>query len=486
MSRTAKFFYCVSMFTLFSSQAFSLPADWKGGVGFGSSYLNNYTMSKDISQVAARDSQAINFTPDKNKNASYQDYVLKLSPSIIVNDSATFFAELSTNYDHGGIWGEDSGQRMKPALGNTFYFMNTSMGNVPLSVRKFYVELYADTATFVIGRQASHWGLGAVYNSGEKFWDQYATIRDGVAAKFKIGNFNATPYWYRISQGAVLTKGPKVQEMGFSILYDNVARDMSFGVLYSQKDLNTSSNFMTADISVANTGARALSGSNVKVTDLFLKKSFKRFNVGIEVPLVSGSLNNVLAADTLTTYKANAVLVETNYSFGDTWLMGLDGGIVSGDNGNASNFDAMYLNPNFQIANLLFHYNMNAISDAADNIHDNSITNTKYLKLRGKYVADKWTFDGAAIYALASEVARANQECFNHTSNARFNAKFDQSDKLGVELDGGFKYQWNSNVDVSGNAGYLFAGNYFAFNNTATPINLVNPWTVQLRTAIVF
>jgi hypothetical protein len=263
---------------------------------------------------------------------------------------------------------------------------------------------------------------------------------------------------------------------------------MAFGILYNKKQTTQTNSFQTTVGTGATgdqTAVQSLGATDVKMTDLYFRKAFGDFNFAIEVPILSGEIGNVYTAS--TKYKAQAMVLEANYKATNSWSFGFMAGKVNGDDGNASSFEAMYLNPNYQIANLLFRFNPRGISDSANNnVYDSYINNATYAKFSAHYLTEKWKWDMAAIWAKADQVAKAGQTAFNHARNESFSSNFDQEDDLGLELDTGFEYRWNSEITIGGSVGYLFTGEYFGYTNTATPNAVDNTYILQLRTAITF
>lgn len=478
----------ILLLCLITPSVFALPIDWHGVLGFDTTSLSSYRRI-DTSSFAGNTAgtQEIELPNGNAVSGSWQSYIFRLQPNIVVNDSASVKAELSSGYARGGFAGDNSQLSQQSGLANQLYPLNFSAGNDSLVVNQLYAELYSDTATYVLGRHTQHFGLGAVVNSGEGTWDRFSYLRDGVTIKIKLGNFNVEPYWTRVSQGNTLTKGTRVKDYGVSLIYDSVERDMAFGILYNKKQTTSASTAYqtTVDSAGSTTGTTPLGATDVKMTDLYFRKAFGKFNVGIEVPILSGEVGSVFSS--ATPYKAKAIILETNFNLSDSWNFGFDGGQVNGDDGSQSSFDAMYLNPNYQVANLLFRYNLRGIADSSNyNVYDSYINNATYYRLRAQYKTEKWKWDMAVIYATADQVAKAGKSSYNHLRNETFTANFDQADDLGMEFDTGFEYKWNSEVTINGNFGYLLTGDYFGYTNTATKNPVQDSYILQLQTAISF
>ena len=168
------------------------------------------------------------------------------------------------------------------------------------------------------------------------------------------------------------------------------------------------------------------------------------------------------------------------------WDIGINAGQISGDKGNSGKFEATYLHPNYQIADLMFRYHWPSFNEGTKNVFDSSITNARYAKFYGNYKTDKWTWKGAFIFANALETAKAGGRSYHHEENYAFDSNEKQSNDLGYELDFGFDYRWNPNVMISGYYGYWFVGDYYEFTNSADKLGLTNVHGGGLRATLEF
>lgn len=468
----------------------ALPIDWHGVFGVDTTLIDSYrrvkstTANKPISTNLG--SQEIDLASGTDK-ASFQSYLFRLNPHLIVNDSASFKAEFTSGYGRGGFLGDDRAVESSSSngFGNALYVQNKSSGTNDLVINKVFMELYSDTATYVVGRHSSHWGLGALVNGGDETWDRHTYTRDGVTAKIKIGNFQIEPYWAKIDSAQTLSRKTKVSEIGAGLLYDNVDRDIAFGILYSKKK-NKPGN-TTADTTTSSSASYALGETKITITDIYFKKLFGNLVFEAEVPIISGELGDVYGASQNVKVNSKSFLFETGYKLSDSWKLALNFGSVSGHDGSTTNYGAMYLNPNYQIANLLFRYNLQAVGNTGQNIYDSYINNATFIKVAGEYNSDKWSWVAALIWAKANETAANGKSSYNHTNNKIFTAADTQSDDLGIEVDLNFEYHWNNAVNIGGSLGYLFAGDYYSFTNDPNSKNQSNnSFALQLRSSVEF
>lgn len=467
----------------------ALPIDWHGVFGVDSTLISDYRRIKSdsVSTVNEPGSQEVGLDTGNKSSASWQSYIFRLSPTMVINDAATFKAEFTTGYANGGYLGDSAQVNANDTNTATLYHQNQAAGS-QVNIKQAFVELYSDTATYVIGRHTYNWGLGAIYNDGADTWDRHAYSRDGITMKLKIGNFHLSPFWSKVSNpGYTATTG--VTELGIGLLYDNDERDIGFGMHYAVKSSDPNQSFYTTCIETPCTpNEKAVGESDVKITDIYFRKTFGSLDFGIEVPLVAGDLGKTGATDRVTTISTKAFLLESTYKVKDDFNVGIDAGFVNGHDGSAGTFGALFLHPNYQVANLLFRYNIAALggTSASDSVYDSYITNATYFKIRSQYNTEKWIFDSAIIYAIAQETAHTGQVAYNHTKNKIFTAAADQDDNLGTEIDLNATYKWNNEVRISGALGYLFTGDYFGFTNTATPNEAKNSLLLQINTSVTF
>ena len=477
-----------------------------GFIGFDTSIISKYDRGNSVGDIGKPDgtageindwktykkSQAIN-TQGKN-TASFQTYIFHLDPTIIINDAATIKGEISTNYGRGGFLGESTQSAQDGTWAGPTYLLSTTAQNGierknVLSINQLYTELYTDFGTIQIGRFAQHWGLGAINHAGNDPWNRYVTAKDGISIKAKIGHFKITPWWAKINNGATYSSSTGQREYGLALLYDNPERDLMLGVAYSNRRAksNLGNGIFNQD---GDTGAGAnghpITSAKIKVFSLFAKKVYKKFSFGMEVPIANGYFSNLYNDQGKTNYNAHALLFELSYKKSPKWSFASKLGYVSGDKGKVDKFSAFYVNPNYQIASLLFNYNLVNMANNDASIWDCYLTNVKYLRLQATYATDKWDYTGAIITAIANEVAKNGKPAFNHEKNYRFDAAADQKKSYGTEIDLDLTYHWNQEIAVTGSIGYLLAGDYYAFTNAENKAKVQNPYLIQAKVGMNF
>lgn len=484
---------------VFSASSFALPIDWGGSLAFDTVMLSNFRKTTDAvdKPTAQAGTQGIQ---DGNDGAQFHTYIFKLNPHLIVNDAVSVKGELSSGHARGGFMGGNSAQAESGSAGGAYY--NTVPANrSSLNVNQLYAELYADTALIKVGRYAKGYGTGAILNTGSGTFDRFFTQYDGVEAQMQIGNFSLTPHWARLNSFGDGANGnddraqasgtADVRELGLIAAYTNKATNTVASIAYIKRSSESNNGLYIVNdeiaagpIGVPTTSPRGK--TNVTLINAYFEKKWEKFDLKVEVPLMSGEYGNVYGDGNNASVSSSAVLVESLWKPSHRWELGIHFGQVGGDDGDSDNFEGMQLNPNYHIAELMFRYNYSAFNEARGSIFDSGITNARFLKLHAHYKTDKWTWSAAAIMANAMETAQAGKKAYHHQEHYRFTAAEDQAESYGTEVDLAFAYQWNPNVTVSGFIAYWLVGDYFAFSNEATELETTNVLGSGLRLGITF
>ena len=111
--------FLVFLIAIISFNAHSLPIDWHGIFGVDTTLIDNYRFIEQANQRTdpATDigTQEIKLAAGDQANASFQTYVFRLNPEIIINDTASFYGEVTSGYGRGGRLGDNSGRRLNEA-----------------------------------------------------------------------------------------------------------------------------------------------------------------------------------------------------------------------------------------------------------------------------------------------------------------------------------------------------------------------------------
>jgi len=477
-----------AVLSLSINSAFALPIDWNGVFGVDTHQITNFRRTNDdvTKNVASKDGTEGIASGDKG--ASFQTYIFKLQPQIIVNDGVTLKGELSTGHIRGGFAGDNSANN-QDGPGNNAYFFTSPAQRSALNVNQMYMELYADTALVKLGRMSKHFGLGTIHDGGTDAWDRFFTMYDGFEAEMKIGNFSLIPSYAKISSyndsknRSEPAGGWDVSEMGVVAKYDNRNLDLVVALMYAKRQSERKNSLYN---STTTTGESDRGKTEVTIINPYISKKWSKFQIAAEAPVVSGDYGNVYNDGSNSKIAAHAYIIEAKYDLNPKWDIGINAGEATGDKGDTGKFEALYLHPNYQIAELMFRYNYPAFNEGGKSVFDSSITNARFAKFFGNYKTDKWTWKGAFIFANALETASAGSRAYHHEENYAFNSTRKQSKSLGYEMDFGFDYRWNPNVTISGSYGYWFVGDYYAFTNTTRELGVSNVHGGTLRATLEF
>ncbi|WPU65356.1 hypothetical protein [Peredibacter starrii] len=487
------------------NSAMALPIDWTGVFGVDTHNISNTCRTSDAIGEAQKPlpgdatgtgvrtgTQALR---NGDCGATFQTYTMRLNPNIIVNDGVTLKGELSSGYLRGGFAGDDSANNYDGS-GNNAYFFTTPAQRSALNVNQMYMELYADTALVKIGRFARGFGMGMIFDDGRDPWDRFLTMYDGIDAEMKIGNFSVAPYYAKISSYNDTKNKPQgqpvgdfdVRELGLVAKYDNKNKDFIASILYAKRSSEAKNSLYnsTTDGSTPADAEIDRGKTDITIIDGFVSKKWNKFKVTAEAALMTGDYGQVYAKGDDSKISASSGVVDLKYDLNPKWDMGFLAGQASGDKGSSDKFEAAYMHPNFQIADLMFRYNYAAFNEGGKSIFDSSITNARFFKLYGNYKTDKWTWKGALIMANALETAKAGSPSYHHEENYRFDSDFKQDKNYGWEIDLGFDYRWNPNVTIGGYYGYWMVGDYYAFTNAAKELSLSNVHGGGLRATLEF
>ena len=279
---------------------------------------------------------------------------------------------------------------------------------------------------------------------------RFSSIRDGVTAKIKLGKFSIEPFFARSFTSDSLSTESNQSEIGGTLLFSSIESEMKLGVYYSS--IKTGTNETQRQSDTTNTGTATTFGQGkVKVTDFYFEKDYKKFNIKVEVPILSGTVGDVFQNGQSTNIDSQGFIAQLNYTHNDRWSLRTTLGSVNGEDGTSGSFEGLSLHPNFQISNILFNYNRSAVWNTNQNIFDSSITNTTFVDadLIHKNNLSTWTL--GFTYALANETAKAGSDAYNQTTGRTFSSSFNQDDLLGLEIDLDYNYKLSEEtiIDLS-------------------------------------
>jgi hypothetical protein len=457
-----------------SVNSFALPIDWSGNIGFDQNIIRDGRGIEGDCDSNIAGSECIS---NDNQHVRYQSLLLKLKPSIIVNDSVTVKGEVTTGTFRGAFLGENG-------TADSSYYAQTNSGS-SLNFTQLYAEMYADTALFRVGKYARNYGLGAVINNGSKAWDRFFSSYEGVEAEFKLGNFKLIPALSKFDSSVTSPTGSvsptngkrDASEQSVVAMYDDSNKNLKIGIFYGVRDVESNSDLYTTKVSSQET----------TLIDIFFEKSWGDFKLGVEIPLISGEAGTAFTDRTNDQdFDARAYIVETTYQLNPRWKVGLNFGSVTGSDSDDDSHEAMYLHPNYQVAELMFRYNREGFQSNDQNALRSSIVNTNYAKLFAHYENDAWGWRLDFIMANALETASNGDDFYDHSSQTYQQAGADQKDDLGMEFDAAFDYKWSPAVIVTGYAAYYQVGEFYEFTNGNEEVDAASVIATGLKVNIGF
>jgi hypothetical protein len=363
--------------------------------------------------------------------------------------------------------------------GDSSYYAQTNSGS-SLNFTQLYAEMYADTALFRVGKYARSYGLGAVINNGANAWDRFFSSYEGVEAEFKLGNFKLIPALSKFDSDVDQPNGKRdANEQSVVALYDNSNKNLKVGIFYGVREVESDSDLYTT----------RTTSQETTLIDIFFEKTWGDFKLGVEIPLISGEAGTAFNATTGAAdqdFDARAYIVETSYQINPRWKLGLNFGSVSGSDSDDDSHEAMYLHPNYQVAELMFRYNKEGFQSSGQNALRSSIVNTNYAKLFAHYENDAWGWRLDFIMANALETANNGDEFYDHKSQTYQTANADQKDDLGMEFDAAFDYKWSPAVVVTGYAAYYQVGEFYEFTNGNEDLDAASILATGLKVNIGF
>ncbi len=494
MQRRIKLAALVVSFILYSPLANAIQLDWSGQFSWENQWLNNHQLDRsrpafdnDVDFVN-RGGQYIRGAGERN--IIWYSAFLKLNPKIIVNDSVNIKSEWHVGSPIYGFYGRG----FPKATDESMNLSGSNKDGMAITAQRYWANLITDFGTIELGRAPIHWGLGAIWNSGDNLFDKYQSTGDMIRVTSKFGNFWFMPSIVKIatgnsvggsqdSTGATLQGNDDVTDVNIGGKYDNSEEDFELGLMWTHRSGSSSQNSLRAN--PMGTGSNRMS---YNIYDAYAKKRIGRYSLGGELPFFSGNVGALDGAKEFS-YKAYAIILEGMYT-SDLWDIGLKLGHVPGQPNGATTaaqpagsqalsagdttFRTIYLNKDYKLGLIMFNYNLNGLSGnnpdtvAAGSLkspYDNPIVNANYLAINPRMKLDKWTLKFTAVLAYASNTVQNNKIFYNYEQRKFFHAIRDQSSFMGKEFDFGLDFKWDENFLVSWDTGLWFPGSYYKFTN---------------------
>lgn len=453
--------------SLAAPSAQALTLDWSGYFRADHNHVRNYQLESD-------------------RKTTFSSVFLKLKPRVLVNDNVIIHSEWNVGDQVAGFFGRGIPRedRNNPLSNDKEPF--------PISAERIWLDVHTDFGTVQVGRAPFHWGLGAIFNSGDDPFDRFQSTSDTIRLVSKFGYLSLMPIYAKNAMGrslggarnpindAVLSGSDDVTDYGLGLRYENPEEEMEAGALYYKRTANDSQNnyYYPAGTATYTAGAN---GMSLKQINLYARKTWRRLEVGAEVPIFSGTVGDMTGVGARNEFSATAVALEAALKY-DTWRHSLKAGTVPGQASVASgaanrgkSFKALNFHRAYKLGLILFNYNLGGFgpanpdrvpSDPAganDRIvspYDAAITNARYVMFSTEKRWEQWGINLAAVWAQANQSAEAGKDAFNHQNRSWYTATSTQGKSMGFEVDLGTRYNWDDNISFGADLGVLFPGDY--------------------------
>ncbi len=476
--------------SLFAAKANAMTLDWSGYMRAEHNAVENYQMDGSSPGYSNNTSASGEYIKGQgDKSTTFTSVFLKLKPKVLVNDNVIIHSEWNVGDPIFGFLGQNV----------TTYDRNNPTGNsrgtMNISASRLWLDTHTDFGTLQVGRAPLHWGLGAIFNSGDGVFDRFQSTVDTIRLVSKFSYITFMPFYAKDSMGrqlsgalaadnsTIVSGTDDVTDYGLALKYENPEEDLEGGVIYYKRQASDQQGtyFYPSTASSQTAGAN---GMNLSLIDLYAKKTWSHLELKAEVPIYSGTIGDVNNVGQRNSYSLAALVAEADLNY-DSWKHALKFGTVPGQapvatGSRGSNFGALYLNRDYKLGMILFNYNLHNFgtnnpdpvlpsTSAATSVspYDAAITNTKYLAWASEKRWEQWAFNAGLIFAFANNTAVAGQDFYNHSYHVWDTAKSTQGNRLGWELDLGTHYNWDDNISFGMQAGIFMPGSYYSFINIA-------------------
>lgn len=484
-------------------EAKALQIDWGGQFWADQHWLNNYQLSRARPGVDADPiftGAGGPYVPGVGqKNVVWYSMFLRLNPKLIVNDSINIKSQWHVGSPIYGFFG-----RSFPTTGDErLNFTGSQKDNFAIGAQRVWANLITDFGTIELGRAPIHWGLGAIWNSGDELFERFQSTGDMVRLTSKFGNFSISPSLVKIAMGrnaagssdaaGNITQGSDdITDYNLAVKYDNSEEDFELGMMWTKR---TGSGAQTElQFNNAGTGSRRIS---YNLFDFYAQKKWGRWHLGGELPLFNGELGALDGVNEFN-YKTFAVVLKGGYT-SDIWDVDLNVGHVPGQEPTAvgdRKFSAVFLHKNYKTGLIMFNYNLYGLANnnpdrvaaaAVNSPYDNQIVNANYVALTPSAKLDKWKIKTTIVAAWADQVAQAGRRFYNYNRRQFFNAIGNQSKFMGWEIDPGVEFKWDENFVIAWDVGFFFPGDFYKFANVPTQeLQTDMMFASQVRAGITF
>ena len=486
--------------------AFALTLDWSGYFRADHDFVHNYQMNKSAPGYSNSTTDSGEYIKGEGKKSTtFSSVFMKLKPRVLVNDNVIVRSEWNVGDPVYGFFGRSVPNEDR---NNPF---STQKDAFSLTVSRLWLDVHTDFGTVQVGRAPMQWGLGVIFNSGDNPFDRYQSTSDTIRVVSKFGNLSLMPLYAKNAMGRslagsrdpftdiIMQGSDDVTDYGLGLTYKSTEEDLEGGILYYKRNANDSqTNYYYNYASTAYHYTAGPNGMNLKLLDIYAKKTWRRFSLGAELPIYNGQIGDMNGIGARNNYKATAVAVEATLKY-DTWTHNLKLGTVPGQSPTTSGapnrgkaFGAMQFHRSYKLGQILFNYNLGnfgavnpdpiplnsagsttspgtgSVNPSYVSPYDASITNAKYIMFSSEKRWEQWGLNFGLVWAKANQTAQAGKDAFNHRTRQWFTSVANQGTNLGVEADFGTRYNWDDNISFGADLAMLFPGNYFNYVNSAT------------------
>jgi hypothetical protein len=402
-----------------------------------------------------------------------------LFPKFVVADGMEVHARLDMFQSYegsqiGGLWGEES---------LTNLTLQQSQPKSTLDVTHLYFTYIQDFGAWIIGRAPIHFGLGMTYSRGDDLWDHWVSTRDVFGYKIVAGNFSVHPSVAKVSEGN-LSKDDDVIDLMLEVEYQRPDDDLTLGFFYQQRLGDNKSTAVKEYFGPAVT----VETDEAKYSryNFFLQKLTQEMSFKLELGMIEGSNFGFTSLGDSVGISSFGGAFEWDWKPIDSdFSWGMDIGFATGDDPSTTEkFEGFFFNRNYDVAFLLFNYNIGLIDTLSNRIlghynngqlgYDNTadhhknkvfnetdtaaLSNVFYVSPNMNY---QWSEDWLSGFRFTLAVL---EQTTVYDSTAASNVT-DIDSQLGMELDMNITYKPWDNVEWVSEAGFLLPGKAFEGGN---------------------
>jgi hypothetical protein len=485
---------------LVSPKAEALTLDWSGYFRADYNYVGNYV----------GESTTVGGTVTSERNTSFSTVFMKLRPRVLVNDNVIVRSEWDIGDQVYGLFGRGVMRDERSDV------LGTDKAPFPIGARRLWLDVHTDFGTVQVGRAPFHWGLGAIFNAGDNPSDRYQSTMDTIRLVSKFGYLSVMPLYAKNALGrsiggarnpigsaagtfdTIAPGADDVTDYGLALRYENPEEELEGGALYYKRTASDSQNSYYYRGSFPRRFTTGANGMNTKLINVYAKKTFKRLELGAELPIFSGTVADITESGSRNDYSAIGFAGEAALRY-DTWRHALKFGMAPGQEAasgsttasRGNSFKALNFHRAYKLGLILFNYNLQNFgagnpdavpgdpesSNRVFSPYDAAITNTQYVMLSTEKRWEQWGVNAGVVWAQANKTAKANRDFFNSNTRSWYTAASDQGKSLGLEFDVGARYNWDDNISFGLDAALLIPGSALKTTGSRPSFSAATPPT---------